>query len=405
MNKYQSLITIIKNSVADLIRNKLRSFLTMLGIIIGISSVILLISLGLGLKMYIQEQFKALGSNLIIVMPGKMMSGGGASYQTAMMSGFKFEEKDVQALKKLDSLNTVVPLFSRVLDIASDKENKVYETIVSNEEIFDIMNMEIEFGRLYNKGDVSKRKKIAVLGFGPAEKLFGSAETALEKNVKIGNQTYKVVGVLEKKGGGGGVVPSIDDHVFIPHTAAISFNPGRKFMALYARAADEQNIEQTKNDIKEVMLKKYSDDDFSISDQKELLSSINSIFDIISLVLTGIAAISLIVGGVGILNIMYVSVAERTKEIGIRRAYGATRNDILVLFLTESALLSVLGGFIGLIIAQTAVLGIKQFFPAYIDLTSIILALAVSWSIGLIFGVLPAVQASKLTPIEAIRRD
>ena len=176
-------------------------------------------------------------------------------------------------------------------------------------------------------------------------------------------------------------------------------------MALYARAADEQNIEQTKNDIKEVMLKKYSDDDFSISDQKELLSSINSIFDIISLVLTGIAAISLIVGGVGILNIMYVSVAERTKEIGIRRAYGATRNDILVLFLTESALLSVLGGFIGLIIAQTAVLGIKQFFPAYIDLTSIILALAVSWSIGLIFGVLPAVQASKLTPIEAIRRD
>ena len=176
MNKYQSLITIIKNSVADLIRNKLRSFLTMLGIIIGISSVILLISLGLGLKMYIQEQFKALGSNLIIVMPGKMMSGGGASYQTAMMSGFKFEEKDVQALKKLDSLNTVVPLFSRVLDIASDKENKVYETIVSNEEIFDIMNMEIEFGRLYNKGDVSKRKKIAVLGFGPAEKLYGRSE-------------------------------------------------------------------------------------------------------------------------------------------------------------------------------------------------------------------------------------
>ncbi|KKS98331.1 MAG: hypothetical protein UV73_C0002G0045 [Candidatus Gottesmanbacteria bacterium GW2011_GWA2_43_14] len=405
MNKFKTLSTIIKNSVADLIRNKLRSFLTMLGIIIGIASVILLISLGLGLKMYIQEQFESLGSNLVMIMPGKMMSGGGAGYQTAMMSGFKFEEKDILSLQKLDSLSAVVPVFSRVLDIASDGDNKIYETIISNEEIFDIMNMEIGYGRLFRKNDVIKRKKFAVLGFGPAEKLFSSPEAALNKNVKIGDQAYKVIGVLEKKGGGGGAIPSIDDHVFIPHTSAISINPGKKFMAIYAKAENEIDIEETKKDIEEVMLKKYSEDDFSVSDQKELLSSINSIFDIISLVLTGIAAISLVVGGIGILNIMYVSVVERTKEIGIRRAYGATRRDILVLFLTESALLSVAGGFIGLVIAQLGVLAIRQFFPAYIDLNSIILALTVSWSVGLIFGVLPAIQASKLTPIEAIRRD
>lgn len=399
----ENLKFIIKVSFDDFKRNKSRTFLTSLGILIGVMAVVLLMALGLGLKKYIENQFESLGANLIYVMPGNkntLLRGGG------MLGGIKFDDKDVNNLRRIKTIRNIAPVFAKSgATIQANGKKEIVEILASNEEIIAIMNLELETGRLIGKKDVQKGNKIIMLHSTMAEKLFGKAANALGKNVVIEKQNFKVIGILKSKGGGGFGGGSLDDHVYITTKSAYFMNSDKKYYGIYFKAVDKESVPTTKIEAEQILVKRYDKDDFSVMEQTELMETISSIFAVINIVLVAIAAISLVVGGIGIMNIMYVTVTERIKEIGIRRALGAKKSDILYQFLSESVLLSVIGGFLGLVVSFIVVLLVQSIFPAYINLFSVLLALGVSSLIGIIFGVFPAKRAASLTPVEAIRYE
>jgi len=398
--KYLSFV--MKSAMLDFSRNKGRTLLTSLGILIGVLAVILLMALGLGLKRYISDQFNSLGANLMYVMPGskKAITRGGT------VGGIKFDDKDVSKLKRVPGILLAVPVFAKPgAEIQAEGNSEMIELIASTEEIIQVMNLQLEAGRLLERRDIEKRAKVALLGPSIAKKIFGSVEDSIGKSFSIEGQEFKVIGVYQSKGGGGMAGADMDAHVFVPHTAVISFNPDKKYYAIYIKAVDKEVIPQVKESAKEVLMKRYDEDQFSVLEQGEIMETVNSIFAIINTVLVAIAAISLVVGGIGIMNIMYVTVSERIREIGIRRALGAHKKDILNQFLLMSVFLSVIGGALGVILAFVIVFLLQSVFPAYIDVFSVILALGVSSLIGIIFGVFPAKNAADLSPIDAIRYE
>jgi len=284
--------------------------------------------------------------------------------------------------------------------------NKESSTIyASTAGIFTALNVKAEYGTLYTDQDVDKRSKVIVIGPTLAADLFSSAKNAVGKSVKFEGQKYLVIGVTEKKGGGGFGGPDFDAFTYMPYKTAFTFNTEKTFMVIILQTKTEEDIKPVIRKVNEILLKRYEKEEFSIIQQEELLTAINSIFGIINTVLVAIAAISLIVGGIGIMNIMYVTVTERIKEIGIRRALGARKSDILIQFLVASVILSLIGGVAGLTVSYIIVLFIQAYFPAYIDLNSVLLAVGVSSAIGIIFGVFPAKKAADLSPIDAIRYE
>jgi putative ABC transport system permease protein len=392
---------LFKAALVDFRRNKGRTFLTSLGIIIGVLSVVMLIALGVGLKNYLKEQFEGLGANLIIILPGSGLSGegGAASLGPGLVSGIQFDERDVASLQRIPNVEYSIPLFFKSTQIDAGKDKEFGYIMGASEDLFDLMNSKILEGELFSKSDVQARSKVAVLGYTIADKLFDKPEDAVGRTVRLDNQRFKVIGVVEKTGDN-----EQDSSVIIPYkTTYGSMNPDKTFWSIYLGVESEENVEEVKERAKETLLKRYDEDDFSVTEQSEILSTVNQIFNILNAVLVAIASISLLVGGIGIMNIMYASVTERTKEVGIRRAVGATQNDILLQFLTESIILSAFGGIAGLLLATIIVLIVRPFFPVAINLLSVVLTLGISSAIGVFFGVFPARRAAKLPPIEAIR--
>jgi putative ABC transport system permease protein len=392
---------IIKAAFEDFRRNKIKTFLTSLGITIGVSSVVLLIALGLGFKAYIKQQFESLGTNTLYAMPGNTSRGMASS----MSSEIRFDDKDMQSLKKIKNITAVIPFVSGYAIVQGPIDTKTYEFAGTSAEVFDAMGLEIEYGAFFTKSDVEKGAKKIVLGPKVAEQIFGTVEGAIGKTVKFKELIFKVVGIPKAKGGGGLGAPSVDEHVYIPYTTTYGFNPSKKFMTLYIKSLNDETIPAIKADATKVLLKRYGKDDFSVMEQTEILNTINSIFSILNTVLVAIAAISLVVGGVGIMNIMYMSVVERIREIGIRRAIGATKKDILWQFMSEAVLLSGIGGLIGLLFSWVVVLILQTQFPAYIDASTVAIALGVSSAVGVGFGVFPAKKAADLSPMDAIRYE
>jgi len=394
---------IIQTSVNDLYRNKMRTFLTSLGILIGVASVVLLLSFGLGLKAYIKGQFDSLGTNLVFVIPGQIFGSSGG-FQ-GMRSAVQFDEQDLISLRKLRDAIFIIPVFSKSIKVEANAKTDYSTLFSTTEEIFPARNLEIEYGRLFDKTEVNKRTKVIVIGPKVVEKLFDNPILALNKSLRIEGQSFKIIGVLKAKGGGGFGGPDFDKFVYMPLKTGYALNPDKKIAQFLVKAPDTKQFEIFKTEVKTQMLKRYKDDEVTVADSAEFISTIGQIFGVLNAVLVAIGAVSLVVGGIGIMNIMYVSVTERIREIGIRRALGATEKDILYQFLSESILLSLLGGIMGLGISFGVVAIVQPYFPAYVDLMSSIIALGTSSFIGIFFGVFPARKAAALSPIDAIRYE
>ena len=391
---------LVKTAFADFKRNKVRTALTSLGIMIGVLSVVLLIALGLGLKNYIQGQFESMGANLILILPGGGFTGeGGSGFGgAAIVGGTSFDEKDVNSLRRISEIDYVVPVFMKGTSIESGGEKKFGYIMGINEDGFKLMNIEAEDGELFNKSEIQASAKVGVLGNTIANNLFTNSSSAIGKTIRFEDQRFKVIGVAKKKGDN-----EADSAVFIPYkTTYGSLNPDKTFWSIYLGVKSDDMVSIAKAKAEKVLLDRYNADDFAVTEQAELLNTINQIFSIINSVLIAIGSISLIVGGIGI---MFATVTERTKEIGIRRAVGATQNDILKQFLTESVLLSLFGGTFGLILASLIILVVRIFFPVSLNLLAVLISLFVSSAIGIFFGVFPARRAAGLPPIEAIRYE
>ena len=393
---------LIKSAIVDFKRNKIRTFLTSLGITIGVLSVVLLIALGLGLKNYIQEQFESLGSNLLFVRGGSKPGEGGIGNSFgSFIGGIRFDERDVSSLRKISELDYVVPLSYSSGVIETENKEEIASIMSSNEESFVVLNLKVEAGNFFTKSDVQKGSKIVVLGYNIAEELFDNPDNAVGRSVRLSNQRFKVIGVAKKMGD-----PEMDSGAVIPYKAGFtSVNTDKKFIFIYLGVNSKDNVEKVKSEAEVILSRRYDEDEFTVFEQEELLSTINTIFSVINSILIAIGSISLIVGGIGIMNIMYASVTERTKEVGIRRAVGATEKDILNQFLAESVLLSLFGGLFGLLLATLIVLIVRPFFPVAINTFAVVITLSVSSAIGVFFGVFPARRAAKLPPIEAIRYE
>jgi putative ABC transport system permease protein len=394
---------IVKSALDDFKRSKMQTFLTSLGILIGVFAVVTLTAMGLGLKKYISDQFDALGTNTLFLAPGKILQSGG--FGASSLLGNRFNLKDLNGLKRVRSITSIAPMASKSGTAKGTKKSDYVTIFFSSEAFFDISGFGVDKGRLFDKRDVDKRAKVLVAGPKIAEKLFGSISEAIDKKVTIDNVSFTIIGIIKSKGGGGFGGPDYDSYLFGPYTTGFIFDPDKKFIRFAMKTDPNINILTAKNEVTNEMLKRYKEDEFSIVEPTEILSVVNGIFGILNIVLVAIASISLLVGGIGIMNIMYVTVSDKTKEVGIRRAIGARKNDILFQFIVEAVALSILGGALGLGLAYIGILLVQPFFPAYMDVTSVSLALGVSTVIGVVFGVLPARKAANLEPVEAIRYE
>lgn len=393
---------IIKLAVRSLLRNKSRSVLTMLGIIIGVSAVILLVSIGQGLQNYITQQFESLGSNLVVVLPGKV--GRGSGFNAPNLAGSKLTLADVDKLSRLggaiESVGAGIEIPSTISYLGKSK----YTTTAGlTAEYQKMRNLTTSAGRMMSDSDNRAGRNVIDIGPGLVDSLFSGGDP-IGKQVTMGGQKFQVVGILSKIGSGGFGV-DLNSFVVLPVTTAQKLFGIKSVQAIGVKAKDKDGIPEVTARVKKELGKRLKDDDFSVVDSSSLLATINQILGVVTLALGGIAAISLVVGGVGIMNIMLVSVTERTREIGLRKAVGAKPQDILVQFLIESVALSVAGGGIGVLIGFLGSLVINQYIATTVTLWSVALAFGVSAAIGIIFGVAPAARASKLNPIEALKYE
>ncbi len=395
----------ISISIKALKTNKLRSALTSLGIIIGISSVIMLLSIGSGLKKYVAQQFESLGANQVLVLPGELSEEGGAiGGGQALVPNFKFTPEDINSIERqVKNIKGVVPIIESAETIEYRGETKMVQVIGTTSNYNTIVDTSLGKGRFLNKSEIDNSKRVVVIGYNVEEELFSPIDP-IGKKVTLGPFKYQVIGVAEKKGRSG-LGSQIDNVAYVPITAAENLLDLNKYSSIVIGAKDKDYVPDIKEEVENVLSERLDDDEFSVVETEQILSSVNNILGVLSAGLGGIAAISLVVGGIGIMNIMFVSVTERTKEIGLRKAVGAKPADIRLQFLIESIILSIGGGIIAIIIAWAGTFFLNKLFPAHITLWSVVLAFSISSLVGIVFGVAPAHKASQLDPIDALRYE
>jgi putative ABC transport system permease protein len=386
--------------------NKVRSFLTALGIIIGVASVILLVAIGSGLQGFVTKQFQDLGANLLLVAPGKVSirSGGGPPISTEA----KFSFDDVREIAMLGE--PITDAFGSVVKPGTAKYlNKTYDIVAAgiNGQYSKIRNIKAQKGVFINDSMVQRAQKIVVIGPKIEEKLFRKGEDPLGKEIDIAGQKLKVIGVTESKGGGlGGGTSDPDSYAYLPVTTAQKIFGIRKPASMAVQIDDPVNMARAKQMVETYFKRRgLTSDDYTMLEPKEILDQINSFLGAITAALSGIAAISLVVGGIGIANIMLVSVTERTREIGLRKALGATKKDIAIQFLVEALMLSLLGGGIGIAIGWGLAELMRKVIETSVTLNSVMLAFGISSLVGVISGLAPAVRAGNLNPIDALRYE
>lgn len=395
---------ISKLALRSLFRNKTRSLLTMLGIIIGVSAVILLVSIGQGLQNYLTSTFESLGSNLITVLPGQVGQGGFSAASSPNFAGTKLTVKDVNDIAKLGgAVETAGGGLQSAATVSNGGKSKFTTVVGVDSTYLRIRDLTVGEGRTITDADSRVSRNVAIVGTGIATDIFGSPNP-IGKKITVGGQKFEVIGILNKIGTGGFGVDT-NSYVVLPLTSAQKLFGINGVQVIAAKAVDKESIPQAINQIKKLLGKRMKSDEFSVLDNSSLVQTVNQILGVLTLALGGIAAISLVVGGVGIMNIMLVSVTERTREIGLRKAVGAKPSDILYQFLIEAVVLSLGGGMIGVLIGALGAWGINHFVETAVTWWSVALAFGVSAVIGIVFGVAPAARAAKLNPIEALKYE
>ena len=399
--------------------NKLRAALTMLGIIIGVGAVITLMSAGEGVSIYIEEQFQGIGSNLLFVIPGSMEEQSGPPGTGG--STAELTSGDVEALRdpmRAPDVAAVSPEVMQMAIVATGKRDTFVQVEGVTPDFSEVRNWFPEVGVFIDQVDMNSRARVALLGRSVVEDLFPDNPYPLEQTVKINNIPFRVIGVLEEKGGSG--MNDQDNTVLVPLTTAQTrLFPSRgrsgEYMvsAIMIQAVSEDRIEAASEQVAVILRERHGidfsdEDDFSIISQADIISVFGQITGVLTTFLGAIAGISLLVGGIGIMNIMLVSVTERTREIGLRKAVGARRRDILWQFLIEAMLLSLVGGLVGIglgTLGAEIISALIDDFRAVVSLQAVALATTFSAAVGLFFGIYPARRASLLNPIDALRYE
>jgi putative ABC transport system permease protein len=395
-------------SIRSIKANGMRSFLTMLGIIIGVSAVILLVSLGQGASNSITTQIQGLGSNLLIITPGQMQQG----MNTGATSTNTLTIKDAEALALQPSVRYVAPYIRKNIQISG--RNQDYTTALegTTDQYAQVRNVKMEKGRFFSKYEVMGESNVAVVGSEVVKNLFDDPSAdVIGRQIEINQLLFTIIGIMETQGSQG--MQNNDDVIILPITTVMNRMFGDKNISMiYLSAGSEKLMNQAQHEAKTTLRIQHSltpkeENDFTITNQAQILNTAEGITGIMTALLAGIAGISLAVGGIGIMNIMLVSVTERTREIGIRKAIGAKRKVILAQFLTESVMLSLLGGIIGILfgIGSAVFIAAVTPLPTAITVWPVVYSFFFAMMVGVVFGVYPARKAASLNPIDALRYE
>ena len=391
-------------ALTSLYANKMRSLLTMLGIIIGVGAVIALVSVGMGVRSNVTSSIASLGSNMLIISPGASNKGG---VRGAAGSRQTLKYDDAKAIKsKVKDIDYVSPTVQTSYQIVYGNQN--WNTTVEGvtPEFMSIRSLSVSNGSFISTNDLEKRNRVAVIGTTVAENLFDE-KNPVGQNIRINNQPYKVIGLLTSKGQSS-MGQDQDDMIYVPLTTAMERMLGITYVqSINVQVSDSTKMDQVQENIETLLRQRHhltagnKEDDFTVRNLTSLMETVSQSTSMLTLLLGAIAGISLLVGGIGIMNIMMVSVTERTREIGIRKALGATFMNIMTQFLIESMVIGVIGGLIGILVG----IGASQLISKFGNFTTVITATPIIVSFALFFGIYPARKAAKLDPIEALRYE
>jgi putative ABC transport system permease protein len=403
----------LRVAIRALMRNKMRSFLTTLGIIIGVSAVIAMVAIGEGAKAQVEQAFAAMGSNLLIVLPGSSTSGGArggfGSQPTLTWDDLKAVQTEVS------SVHRAAAVLRSSAQVVSEDQNWTTSVSGTSPEYFEIRSWAVSRGALFSQSDVEGGSKVILLGQTVADKLFGPNSDPVGHAVRVKNTPYQIVGVLAKKGQSA-MGQDYDDAAFVPLSTFASKVQGglQKYLngTIFVSASSPENTTRAQSQITNLLRDRHhigigADDDFSIRNLAEMASTQEESTKTMTTLLASVAFVSLLVGGIGIMNIMLVSVTERTREIGVRMAVGAKPRHILAQFLVEALTLSIAGGIIGVMLGVGGgqYLSARFGWPVLVRVDVIVIAVGFSAAVGVIFGLYPAHKASRLDPIEALRYE
>lgn len=398
-----------KQAFQSLLANPVRSFLTILGVIIGISSVVMFMALGAGLRQGIKDEVSSLGTNILFVISGKINGANGPVISTNLLSNDVLKVDDVSDLKQLPEVQSIAPMTIVGGVLRSDSKSDPSSFLIATEPSFlDVFtNLSIGKGRSFTSADNAAKARVIVLGSSAAQTLFGDTDP-LDQTVAIGKEKFTVIGVTS--------VPASQSLVggqdfsamsFIPFDTETDITGAAKVFRIGIKIDPNADMTKAKQDVTNVLLKRHSSDDFSVVTQDDLLGVLGSVLNLLTSAVAAIAGISLVVAGIGIMNIMLVAVTERTREIGLRKAIGATNASVLIQFLVEAILLTLIGAVLAVALAAVASYLIGKYSPIHpiVTLNAVLLAVGVAAAVGVVFGIAPALRAAKLDPIQALRYE